>query len=503
MSFSIRLFLGYFLIVGLAAWFILSFFSREVEPGVRQGAEDALVDSANLMAEIIAPQLAYGSLAQGELLRAVSSAKVRELSANIHGNLKDSVDLRLYITDAQGIVLFDSEFKDVGQDYSRWRDVSLALRGQYGARSTRDIPEDENSSVLYVAAPIVYQGEMVGVLTLGKPTRTVLRYANNARQRVRELGLILLLASAAIGLLFTVWLSRSINQLRNYARKVAEGEYAQLPTSGGRQLTELARALGNMREKLEGKQYVEHYVQSLTHEMKSPLTAIRASAELLPGAPEAVQMEFVETILEQSQRLQLVIDRMLVLARVEQLQQPASASTLSTRAWVESVVASRASRAYSKTISVRLNVQPQAQHAAVQGDPFLLQQALGNLLDNALDFSPTGSTVTIDIALESSPAHGMRQIIRIRDEGSGVPDYALEHLFERFYSLPRPETGHKSTGLGLAFVREVMRIHQGEVSLLNRTDGRGAQAQLALPAVLMPTKEASAPAAPTEVNGQA
>lgn len=485
MSFAIRLFVGYFLIVGLAAWFILSFFSREVEPGVRQGAEDALVDSANLLAEIIAPQLAYGSLAQGDLLRAVSSAKVRPLAASIHGNLKDSVDLRLYITDAKGMVVFDSEFQDVGKDYSRWRDVYLALRGEYGARSTRDIADDENSSVMFVAAPVVYAGQVIGVLSLGKPTSTVLRYANNARQRVRELGLILLLASGAIGLLFTVWLSHSVNQLRNYARKVAEGEPAQLPTSGGRQLTELAWALENMREKLEGKQYVEQYVQSLTHEMKSPLTAIRASAELLPGAPEAVQLEFVDTIVEQTQRLQLVIDRLLVLARVEQLQQPASASVLGTQAWVESVVASRASRAQGRSIAMRVLVQPQAQHAAVQGDLFLLQQALGNLLDNALDFSPTGSTVLIEIVLEQSPAAGMRQIIRIRDEGAGVPDYALGHLFERFYSLPRPETGQKSTGLGLAFVREVMRIHQGEVSLVNRTDGLGAQAQLVLPVVFV------------------
>ncbi|THT97466.1 two-component system sensor histidine kinase CreC [Lampropedia puyangensis] len=497
MNFAIRLFVGYFLIVGLAAWFILSFFSREVEPGVRQGTEDALVDSANLLAEIVAPQLAYGALAQGDLLRAISSAKVRQPAASIHGNLKDSIDLRLYITDAKGVVLLDSEFQDVGKDFSRWRDVYLALGGQYGARSTRDIPDDENSSVMYVAAPIVHEGRIVGALSLGKPTRTVLRYANNARQRVRELGLILLVASGAIGLVFTLWLSHSINQLRNYARKVADGEPAQLPTSGGRQLTELARALENMREKLEGKQYVEHYVQSLTHEMKSPLTAIRASAELLPGAPEPDHAAFVQTILEQTQRLQLVIDRLLALARVEQLQQPATSSTVLTQQWVQTVVNSRASRAQGKAIEVRVQVHPQAQTVGIHGDQFLLHQALGNVLDNALDFSPVGSTVTIEVALTQSPAHGTQQTIMVKDEGGGIPDYALAHLFERFYSLPRPETGQKSTGLGLAFVREVMRIHQGEVSMHNRQDQQGAQAQLVLPVTTLAGSQASAaPVAP-------
>ncbi|RRD65192.1 two-component system sensor histidine kinase CreC [Comamonadaceae bacterium OH2310_COT-174] len=490
MSFAIRLFIGYFLIVGLAAWFILGFFSREVEPGVRQGTEDTLVDSANLLAEILAPQLAQGRLQHAELQRALQAAKSRQPEANIHGNLKNHMDLRLYITDTRGIVLFDSESEAVGRDFSRWRDVYLALRGHYGARSTRDRPGDENSSVMYVAAPIIDQGNLVGVLSLGKPSHSVAQYAHNARQRVRQLGLLLLLASGAIGVLFTAWLSHSIHRLRDYARRVAEGQRAQLPTSGGRHLTELARALEHMRHKLDGKQYVEHYVQSLTHEMKSPLTAIRAAAELLPGAPEPDQRQFAQTILEQSERLQRIIDRLLALARVEQLQAPASARTVPTRQWVQQVVDSRATRLQHKGLGVDVRCQGAAQALAVHGDQFLLQQALGNVLDNALEFSPPGGRITIDIEPwppgpgQPQPQPRM-QAITVRDQGAGIPDYALGHLFERFYSLPRPDTGQKSTGLGLAFVREVMRIHQGEIDIANAADGPGAQARLVLPAAAM------------------
>ncbi|MBL3064063.1 GHKL domain-containing protein, partial [Klebsiella pneumoniae] len=95
----------------------------------------------------------------------------------------------------------------------------------------------------------------------------------------------------------------------------------------------------------------------------------------------------------------------------------------------------------------------------------LLAQALGNLLDNAIDFTPQGG----EIALAAEKRNEEVQLSVI-DNGCGIPDYALERIFERFYSLPR-EDGHKSSGLGLAFVREVARLHHGDINLHNRPEG--------------------------------
>ena len=111
----------------------------------------------------------------------------------------------------------------------------------------------------------------------------------------------------------------------------------------------------------------------------------------------------------------------------------------------------------------------------MSGDPFLLQQALGNLLDNAIEFSPEDGEIVV--AVTADPSH---IAISVRDQGQGAPDYALEHMFERFYSLPRPATGRKSTGLGLAFVREVARLHGGSADFSNRPEG-GALARIHLP----------------------
>ncbi|MBU3736402.1 MAG: two-component system sensor histidine kinase CreC, partial [Methylobacterium sp.] len=114
--------------------------------------------------------------------------------------------------------------------------------------------------------------------------------------------------------------------------------------------------------------------------------------------------------------------------------------------------------------------------ASTVGEPFLLRQALSNLLDNAIAFSPAGGRITL--ALESD---GHAHTLIMRDQGSGIPDYALPRVFERFYSLARPATGQKSTGLGLPFVKEVAKLHGGDIALRNAPQ-HGTEARLRLPA---------------------
>src|SRR5690606_37642697 len=135
-------------------WFVLSTVMDEIRPGVRQSTEETLVDTANLLAEILRDEVKNGSLAQGRLPALLESYGRRRPQEQIWGVQKQTVNHRIYVTDAKGIVLLDSSGLAVGQDYSRWNDVLLTLRGQYGARSTREDPADEDSSVMYVAAPI-------------------------------------------------------------------------------------------------------------------------------------------------------------------------------------------------------------------------------------------------------------------------------------------------------------------------------------------------------------
>jgi two-component system sensor histidine kinase CreC len=473
MNITLRLLLGYFLIVGLAAWFVLNSFSQEVKPGVRQTMEETLVDTAHLLAEMATEDMPSGKLDTRRFAAAFKRYQAREPHADIWGFKKESLDLRVYITDARGIVVYDSQGVAVGQDYSKWNDVHLTLDGRYGVRSTQLDPNDSRSAVMHVAAPIMRNEKLVGVLTVAKPTLSVQPFIDRSRQRIERAGWWLMGGALAIGLLFTWWLTRSIGLLRRYAREVSQGKKAQLPEMGSGELAELGRALAEMREKLDGREYVENYVHHLAHEMKSPLTALIGSAELLDeNLPAEERATFTHNIREQSRRLKDMLDKLLALAKVEHRTALEEAAPVDLRELTATVVVDHAIHAQQRGIVCDNRIPPEA---LVTGEVFLLRQALSNLLDNAIDFSPVGGRITL--LLET--AAGKHALI-VRDHGAGIPDYALPRVFERFYSLARPGTQRKSSGLGLPFVREVAALHGGEVELRNLAEG-GVEARLSLP----------------------
>ncbi|MFG0381773.1 two-component system sensor histidine kinase CreC [Pseudomonas sp. zbq_18] len=474
MPLGIRIFLVYFLFVGLAGWFVLSTVMDEIRPGVRQSTEETLVDTANLLAEILRDEVKSGRLAQGRLPELLESYGRRQPQAQIWGVEKRAVNHRIYVTDAQGIVLLDSSGVAVGQDYSRWNDVYLTLRGEYGARSTREDPADEDSSVMYVAAPIKDGEQIIGVVSVAKPNQSLQPYIERSQRRLGWLGAGLIGLGLLIGGLLSWWLSGSLRKLTRYAGAVSRGERAELPELRGGELKQLAEAVQKMRTELEGKAYVEQYVHTLTHELKSPLAAIRGAAELLEEEMPAEQRRrFVANIAGEGERLQQLIERLLNLAQVEQRQGLEERVAVNLRELVESLLQGQAARIQAAGLRVEVALDASVR---VLGERFLLRQALANLLDNALDFTPPAGVLRF-----SASASGEQWVLCLFNEGPAIPDYALARLTERFYSLPRPGSGRKSTGLGLNFVQEVAALHGGELRIGNVAGG--VEVSLSLPRV--------------------
>ncbi|GHA80218.1 two-component system sensor histidine kinase CreC [Cognatilysobacter bugurensis] len=474
MRIGLRIFLGYFAIVALAGLLLSQVFLAQVKPGVRQAMEDTLVDMANVLAELAADDLQAGRIADGHFAQAVRSLRGRDPGAAIWGFEKRTATYRIYVADARGIVVYDSTGRDVGADYSRWNDVYLTLRGRYGARSTAADPRDPDSSVMHVAAPIRdAAGRIVGVLTVAKPNRVIAPFIERSQTIVLRWGAVLLGVALLVGLLAAWWLSRQLGLLRRYAQAVSAGERASLPRTAG-EFDELGRALETMRTQLEGKQYVEQYVHALTHEMKSPLAAIRASAELLEQPLPADDREpFAEAIRTQSERLTLMIDKMLALAAVEHRQRLDDVHAVRVAELLDEVTRDAQARLQGR--GQRLEVHFDDAELQVAGDGFLLRQALVNLVENASDFAPASSAIELHAERDGEVAQ-----LCVLDRGPGVPDYATPRVFERFYSLPRPDGGSRSSGLGLCFVAEVATLHGGSTALDNRNGG-GAAATLRVP----------------------
>ncbi|SPK73738.1 sensory histidine kinase in two-component regulatory system with CreB or PhoB, regulator of the CreBC regulon [Cupriavidus taiwanensis] len=479
MHIGLRIFFGFFLIVGLATVLTLRVFVQEVKPGVRQAMEDTLIDTAHVLAALAADDLKAGRIADGAFARQMAALREVPVNAEVSGLHKDSIGYRVYVTEASGIVRFDSTGTDVGRDYSRWNDVYLTLRGQYGARSTRADPADEASTVMHVAAPVRDGERIIGVLTVAKPNAAMAPFIARSQHKILLYGGLLIGTACVIGLACTLWLAHGLSRLRGYARAVAAGERAEMPLRGAGELAELGRAVQGMRERLEDKQYVEHYIHTLTHEMKSPLAAIGGAAELLQEEmPAADRQRFVANIRTQSGRLETMIRKLLALAEVEQRQRLEVREPVPLAPLLAQLCAELEPRARRRGVALQCDAGAGsgADSSHVAGDPFLLRQAIANLLDNAIDFAPPGTTVAVRLQ-----RRGDALAIAVADQGPGIPDYALPRVFERFYSLPRPHGADKSTGLGLCFAREVATLHHGDVTLANRPGG-GALAKLVLPA---------------------
>ncbi|HEY9028244.1 MAG TPA: two-component system sensor histidine kinase CreC [Burkholderiaceae bacterium] len=465
MHLGLRLLFAFFVVAGLAGFFALQVFQEEVKPSVREVMEDVLVDTANLVAEQAADELRAmppgGTLRGTRLERALQAYRARPVDVQIWGLRKRTLDLRVYVTDATGRVVLDSAPGDaappsLGADYSRWRDVHRTLRGEYGARSTRTDGADERSTVMYVAAPVRDGARVIGVVTVAKSIATVQPFIDRAQRRVWQSGLLLLALAGAIGVAVTLWMVGSVRQLKAYAMRVHAGERPWVPRLPG-ELGELARAVDDMRARLEERERLEHTVRALTHELKSPLTAIQGAAELLHEAlPPPDRERFALQVQEQSLRLRDLVDRMLELSRLEGLREIEHPQPVALLGLLDRVAAEHAALATQRGVGLEWLARDEV---VLQGDPESLGLLFSNLWSNALDFAPAGTALTCDLRRQ-----GHQAVFALRDQGPGVSDFALPQLGQRFFSLPRPRDGRRGSGLGLAIVRQAAALHGGGVA---------------------------------------
>ncbi|MEY2862698.1 MAG: hypothetical protein RLY58_405 [Pseudomonadota bacterium] len=463
MSIFVRIWLALATVLLIGSLLLLNTLQRQIKPNMRQVVEDTLADNAQIIAALVADDVAAGRINQAAFDREIQATLKRPLHAKIWLMTKNDVQQQLYITNAQGIVLYDSTGQHRGDDFSRWNDVYRTLRGQYGARSTRSDPNDDTSSTMYVAAPVVWRGQLLGVVSVGKAGRAVQPYIDQAQHDMLTSAAAMLLISLLLGALIALWLRHSINQVRRYALALAPLGQPAPHFFSARELNDLTQAVEQMRNQLEDRAYVEQYIHTLTHELKSPLTAISASAELLQDdLPRADQHRFARNISQQTERLHHLIERLLVLARLEQRHDEFVRQPVDLVAIINTLMEQRHSLIVSKQLVVG-NTLPQT--LALHAEPFWLAQALGNVLDNAIDFCPQGGQLRLSVLADTA---GIQ--LCIDNEGATIPDYALPQVFDRYYSLPRPN-GRKGTGIGLTLVKEVMTRHQGRIDVCNVANG--------------------------------
>ncbi len=460
MKLGLRVFFGYFCALGFTAWVTLIWIERELRPLVRQASEEALVETAYALAASVQPSLAATGKISREQVDAFSKIATTTLSANIWGNEKKQLNLNLSITDAQGIVLFDTDPANIGKDFSQWNDVYLTLQDRYGVRSSRTNASNEASTVMHVAAPIKKDDHLIGVLTVAMPSHSTQVYLEQSRANLHLYGIVILCGSLFVGVLFTWWLIRSLRRISQYAEHAADRDNPLPQFAKGTELEKLTVAIDHMRDEIEGHHHLENYIHHLTHELKGPLSAIRASNELLADEDMTHEnrVRFVNTVEVQCDRLQNLADRLLQLIRLEKKRGLESREEVNIPALLRQEVLALQPQAKKRDVQFALE---NASNNRMLADRFLLTLALRNLLENALQFADTHSVIEVTERIIDEHVH-----LGIKNQGPRIPDYALPRLGERFYSLPHPD-GSKGTGLGLAFVREIAHLHGGSFYIVN------------------------------------
>lgn len=440
---------------------LMAFVLREVRVRYVESMRRTLHDTAAV----------FAALLESELERRPAIADLAAAwQANQPAFGRVAGSLRVYVTDANGMVVFDGAGRDVGRDYSLRPEMQAHFRQAYDVAANTGVVDGE----LRVAAPVVPGGVIRGFVGVARPLSSVAGAVLRARLWLAAGSLLVAAVMVATGWWIAGRLTDSLERLTAYAEAVRDDRPATPPHSRATEIAALVRAFEEMRVTLEGKAYVERYTQALTHEFKAPLSAIRGAAELLAeNPPEPDRARFVANLRAESARLQQIVERLLELAALESRRGGAAMGEVDLGAVVHEACAAAASAAAERGVQVAPTTTAAP---SVQGEKFLLVQAVGNLLQNAIEFSPRGGTVTVGV--QASPIGA--QLV-VEDNGPGVPDYARDRIFERFYSLPRPDTGRKSSGLGLSVVREIARLHGGDVTLQNRPPA-GTRAMLTLPA---------------------
>jgi len=380
---------------------------------------------------------------------------------------------RMLVLDVNGKVVADSADSAVGDNYRARAEIARALKGRSG--TSTGATADRRVS-LSVAEPVRSGGKVVGVAYASASTFSVLTLLADYRGQLAAVVLAFLLASFVLTELLSRWLTRPLHELQAGASALASDPSVRVRPAGPRETRELANAFNELAEEIETSALELHdeerrksrFVSDVSHELRSPLTGIRLAAEtLLDGDVEPDdQRRFLATIIREADRLTGLANDLLELQRIEGAtgELPIGRVDLTQAAHlaVEANEPVAAERGVTVTV---VGTAPD-----VLGSRDRIQQVVGNLVDNATRHTPAGRGVTVELTTEDGDA-----VLRVLDEGPGIPAMDLANLFERFYraqySRDRASGG---AGLGLSIVRAIVTSHHGTIEATNRPEGGAA-----------------------------
>ncbi|RWP10674.1 MAG: HAMP domain-containing protein [Mesorhizobium sp.] len=378
------------------------------------------------------------------------------------------------LLDPKGVVIAGRE--EIGLSLGAIGEVRAALAGRYASALRQRVPNQPSPSLysvsrgtrvrVFVAMPVAVDGKVAGVVYLSRTPNNIVKHLYGERGKVVLAAIAILGGTLLIGLIFLRTVSRPIYALMERTKRIAAGDRAAirpLDHHGTREMAALSDAFLDMAEKLHARSdSIQTFATHVSHELKSPLTAIQGAAELLRDSgsamDEAERRRFSDNIVTDAGRLNLLVRRLLDLARAENLAPSGESTSLSAALALLPTGDRPALRVEAGETGLRIS----AENAAI---------VLANLIDNS---ARHGATLVSIMAASA----GGKATIQVSDDGAGISPSNRARIFEPFFTTRRDCGG---TGMGLGIVLALLKAHDGTIRLVDSE--RGTRFEIILPAV--------------------
>lgn len=360
----------------------------------------------------------------------------------------------------------------------RGPEIEAALAGRYGA-ATRESP-GQRSLTLYSAIPVRSDGGVVGAVLVSQSTLRLLRDLYDVRLAILRVFLGSVAAAVVISLLVSTTIARPLARLRAEAAALLDRRGRLRGRFGGSarrdEIGDLARALEELSRRLEARSgFMESFAADVSHAFKNPLAGIRAAAELLAqtGDPER-RARYLGGVERDVARLERLLRGVREIARIDAEIEDEAREPVPLGELLGGILEAFRLRLRAR---VELVLDAGDAPAVVNAAPARLTEAFENLVDNAVGFAPPGSEVRVEVRRDGAEA-----LVRVHDQGPGIPEEHLGRVFDRFFSW-RPGPGEEERshmGLGLAISRAIVEGCGGSLRASNRPAG-GACFEVRLP----------------------
>lgn len=380
---------------------------------------------------------------------------------------------RMVLVGTDGRVLVDSFDAMKGQRF----DIAEAENALLGMKSS-NIYVHKGDYIMYSAVPIMDRDVIVGAAFMSIDANYIFDDINRFMEKLFIIFMMAFLVSIFISFLFADIMSKPIEKLTDSVKTITLGKYdTKVEVLGSDEIGELGKAFNIMTTKLsQVDERRKKFVSNVSHELRTPMTSMKIVSDTLLSAPswdESVYREFMTDINSEIDRLNKIIDSLLYLVRVEKDDLELDYSMTYVNYLLEWVIKTINPIALKKEIELTLTAPNKIELSL---DQEKMQQCLLNIIGNAVKYTPEGGKVWVELDESRDDI-----IIRVNDNGIGIPEKDLPFIFDRFYRVDEArarKTG--GTGLGLAIVQQIVLLHQGTISVQSEL-GVGTQVTITLP----------------------